>query len=94
MGLSLQHVLWYGYADEGEDTLNRIVTGDDSRVRHYQPELKRASVQRKHPSSPSTRKFKVTSTPSDGKVKLTVFWYSQGVMLTHFQMRGGNVNSV
>jgi hypothetical protein len=28
MGLSLQHLL--RYADEGEDMLNRIVTGDES----------------------------------------------------------------
>jgi transposase len=27
VGLSLQHLLWY--ADEGEDILNRIVTGDE-----------------------------------------------------------------
>jgi hypothetical protein len=35
MGLSLQHLLWY--ADEGEDMLNWIVTGDESWVHHYQP---------------------------------------------------------
>jgi hypothetical protein len=59
------------YADEGEDMLNMIVTGDESWVHHYQPESKHASVQWKHPSSPSTKKFKVT--PSTGKVMLTVF---------------------
>jgi hypothetical protein len=62
MGLSLRHLL--RHADEG-DMLNRIVTGD---------EWKRASMQWKHHSSPSTKKFKVT--PSDGKVMLTVFWDS------------------
>jgi hypothetical protein len=46
------------YADEGEDMLNRIVTGDESWVHHYQPESKRASMQWKHPSSTSTKKFK------------------------------------
>jgi hypothetical protein len=90
MCLSLQHLLLY--ADEGEDTLNRIVTGDASWVHHYQPESKRASVQWKHPSSPrSTKKFKVT--PSAGKIVLTVFWDSQGVLLAHFQKRGENMNS-
>jgi hypothetical protein len=34
--LSLQHLLQY--ADEGEDMLDRIVTGDESYVHHYQPE--------------------------------------------------------
>jgi hypothetical protein len=45
MGLSLQHFLWYA---DGEDMLNRIVTGDESCVHHYQPKSKRASVQWKH----------------------------------------------
>jgi hypothetical protein len=31
-------------------------------------------------------------TPSAGKVMLTVFWDSQGVLLAHFQKRGENVN--
>jgi hypothetical protein len=90
MGLSLQHPLWY--VDEGEAILNRIVTRNKL-VYHYQPNSKRASVQRKHPSSLSTKKFKVMSMPSAGKVLLTVFWDSQGILLTHFQKYGKNVNS-
>jgi hypothetical protein len=62
MGLSLQHLLQY--ADEREDMFNRIVTGDESWVHHYQPKSKRASMQWKHPSSPSTKKFNVM--PSGG----------------------------
>jgi hypothetical protein len=89
MGLSLQHLLWY--ADEGEDILNRIVTGDESCMHYYQPESKRALVQWKHRSSPSTKKFKVM--PSAGKVVLTMFWDSQEVLLAHFQKHGANVNS-
>jgi histone-lysine N-methyltransferase SETMAR len=89
MGLTLQYLLLY--ADEGEDMINTIVTGDESWVHHYQPESKRVSVQWKHPSSPSTKNCKVTS--SAGKVMLTVFWDSHGVLLAQFQMRGENVNS-
>jgi histone-lysine N-methyltransferase SETMAR len=48
-------------------------------------------MQWKHPSSPSTKKFKVT--PSPGKVMLTVFWDSQGVLVAHYQKCGENVNS-
>jgi hypothetical protein len=66
--LSLQHLL--RYADE-EDMLKRIVTGDESWVHHYQPQLKRTSVQRKHPSSPTAKKFKVT--PSAGRLCLPCF---------------------
>jgi histone-lysine N-methyltransferase SETMAR len=57
------------------------------------PESKRASVQWQHHSSLSTKKFKVTSTPSGGKVILTVYWDSKGVLLAHFQKRGENVSS-
>jgi hypothetical protein len=81
MGLSLQRLL--RYADEGEDMLNRIVTADETWVHHYQPESKRSSMQWLHPSSPSTEKFKVTSTPSAGNVMLAVFWDSQGILLSH-----------
>jgi hypothetical protein len=88
MGLFLQHLL--RYADEGEDMLNRIGTGDEKWMHYYQPESKRASVQWKYPSSPSSKKFKVT--PSAGKVVITVFCDSQGVLLAHFQKRGENVN--
>jgi hypothetical protein len=81
IGLYLQHLLWY--VNQREDTLNRIVTGDESWVQHYQPESKRASVQGKHPSSLSTKKFNVT--PSAGKVMLTVFRDSERVLWAYFQ---------
>jgi hypothetical protein len=40
---------------------------------------------------PKSSKFKVS--PSAGRVMLTVFWDSQGVVLAHFQKRGEDVNS-
>jgi histone-lysine N-methyltransferase SETMAR len=79
MGLSLQRLLQY--AGDGEDTLNRIVTGDESWVHYYQPESERVSVLWKHPSSLSANKCKVRS--SAEKV-LTVCWDSQGVLLAYF----------
>jgi hypothetical protein len=89
MGLSLQHLLWYAY--EGEDMLNRIVTEVESWMHHHQPKPKLSSVQWKHSNSPSTKKFKVM--PPAGKVMLTIFWDSQGVLLAQFQKHGENVNS-
>jgi hypothetical protein len=80
MDLSLQHLL--RYAAE-EDMLNKIVTVDESWVHHYQTESNCASMQWKRPSSPSTKKVKVM--PAVGKVMLTVFWDSEGVLLAHFQ---------
>jgi hypothetical protein len=41
-------------------------------------------MQWKHPSSLLAKKFKVMSTPSAGKVMLTMFWDSQGVLLGQF----------
>jgi hypothetical protein len=45
-------------------------------------------MQLKHPSSPSTKKFKVSAR----KVMFTVFYDSQGVILAYFQKLGENVN--
>jgi histone-lysine N-methyltransferase SETMAR len=68
--------------------LNKIVTEDESWVHHYyKPESMHASIQWKHSSSSSTKKFKFMSTPSAEIVMLTVFWDS------HIQKRGENVNS-
>jgi len=89
MGLSLQHLQCY--LDEGDDMLSRIVTGDESWVHHYEPKTKRASMQWKHPTSPSHKKFKVT--PSARKVMLTAFWDCQGVLLTRFQQHDHTVMS-
>jgi hypothetical protein len=79
MGLSLQHLQVLQYVDEGEDTFNRIVTGDESWMLHYQPESKHASMQWKHPSLHSTKKFKVMNKPSAGKVMLTSVLKFSGV---------------
>jgi histone-lysine N-methyltransferase SETMAR len=46
----------------------------------------------KHPGSPMKYKFK--SQPSAGKVMLTLFWDSQGLILDHYLKRGTRVNSV
>ena len=43
---NLQH-----YKTEGEAMLERIVTGDETWVHHYQPETKQASRQWKHKES-------------------------------------------
>ena len=65
------------YREEGDNFLQQIVTGDE--IHHYEPESKRQSLQRKHPSSPVAKKFKMQ--PSAGKLMLTVFWDSQGPIL-------------
>jgi histone-lysine N-methyltransferase SETMAR len=63
--------------------LNRIVTRDKSWVNHHQQQSKHASMQWKHPSSPSIKKLKVTPCFGD----------SHGVLTAHFQKCGEYVNS-
>jgi len=80
------------YNREGDSFLNRIITGDETWVHHYEPETKRQSMQWKHTSSPSSKKFK--SQPSAGKLLLTVFWDSQGPILEHYMEKRVTVTSV
>jgi len=59
------------YRKEGDQFLLNIVTGDESWIRHFDPEEKRLSMQYRHISSPCPKKFKTV--PSAGKILLTVF---------------------
>jgi len=79
------------YNVEGEEMLERIVTGDETWVHHYQPESKQTSMQWKHKDSPTPTKFKVV--PSAGKVMATVFWDMKGVLLTEFHEHGKSVTA-
>ncbi|GFO02387.1 transposase [Plakobranchus ocellatus] len=56
--------------------LQRILTGDESWVYHYDPECKAQSMEYRHKTSPSPRKFKVVA--SARKVLFTVFWDMEG----------------
>jgi len=38
-----------------------IVTGDETWAHHYEPEMKRQSMERHHPQSPRKKKFKTTT---------------------------------
>jgi histone-lysine N-methyltransferase SETMAR len=49
-----------------EEIIQRIVTGDETWIHHYDPESKQESMQWKHKGSPSPKKFKVQH--SAGKV--------------------------
>jgi len=79
------------YKTEGEAMLERIVTGDETWVHHYQPERKQASRQWKHIESMTPIKFKVV--PSANKVMATVFWDMRGILLVEFQEHGRTVNA-
>ena len=89
MSMSLDNLQRYN--EEGVEMLERIVTGDETWVHHYQPETKQASMQWKHVNSPTPTKFKVT--PSAGKLMATIFWDMQGVLLIEFQEHGRTVTA-
>jgi len=59
--------------------VKRIVTGNETRIYHDDAETKQQSMQWKHASSPSPRKFKLQA--SAGKIMSTVFWDAEDVLL-------------
>lgn len=79
------------YEDGGDDFLQRIVTGDETWLHHFEPETKRQSMEWHHTNSPRKKKFK--SAPSAGKVMASVFWDSEGVLLVDIMERGTTINS-
>ncbi|KAK4884069.1 hypothetical protein RN001_000340 [Aquatica leii] len=65
------------YEAEGDAFLHSIVTGDESWAHHYDPEMKRQSMEYRHKGSPNPKKFKaVLSTPNDMLTPLHI--YSNG----------------
>ena len=65
--------------------------GDETWAHHFEPESKRASMEWRHPTSPRLKKFK--SQQSAGKVMVTVFWDSVGVILVDFMSKGATISS-
>ena len=79
------------YCHSDKTFLQRIVTGDETWVQHFELESKSASMEWRHPISPRSKKFK--SQQSAGKVMVNVFWDSVGVMLVDFMSKGATINS-
>lgn len=79
------------YSDDGENFLNKIVTGDETWVRHVTPESKQQSMEWRHTHSPKKQKFKTTM--SAQKIMCTVFWDRKGVLLIDFLARGETINA-
>jgi histone-lysine N-methyltransferase SETMAR len=79
------------YNEEGDESLSRIVTGDETWVSHVTPESKRQSMEWRHTTSPGKQKFKVTI--SARKIMCTVFWDRHGVILVEFMPKGTTINA-
>lgn len=90
MGAALSFLSQFN--EEGFELLNRVVTGDETWVHHTTPESKEASKQWCEPDEPRPKKAKVAN--SAGKIMATVFWDSQGVLLTRYMPKGTTINSV
>jgi hypothetical protein len=56
------------------------VIGDETWAHHYAPENKTKSVEYRRQESPAPKKFKTKALA--GKFVLTVFWNSDGMVLT------------
>ena len=79
------------YYHSDKTFLQQIVTGDETWIHHFKPESKRASMEWPHPTSPCPKRFK--SQQYAGKVMVTVFWDSVGVILVDFMCKGATINS-
>ncbi|CAK9810904.1 Histone-lysine N-methyltransferase SETMAR [Anthophora plagiata] len=79
------------YADEKDNFLDSIVTGDETWAFHFTPETKQQSRQWRHSSFPKPQKFK--QSPSAGKVTATVFWDRKGVLLVNCMPSGTTINA-
>ena len=70
------------YHDDGDEFLDRIITGDETWVSHITPETKQQSMHWRHNGSPCKMKFKQTLLVR--KVMCTVIWYRRSIFLVDF----------
>ena len=80
------------YEKDGDSLLDRVVTGDETWVKHVTCETKKQSMEWGHTSSPK-RPRKCLQTLSARKIMATVFWDREGVLLVDFLVRGSTINS-
>jgi hypothetical protein len=74
------------------DVYGQTLTGDETWTHHYDTENKRQSMEYSRKGSSAPKKCK-TKAPA-GKVILTVFWNSEGDVLTDFLGKGATVNFI
>lgn len=79
------------YEADGAKFLNRIVTGDETWIHFWTPETKRASMVWKTVDEPAPKKFK--EQPSAGKVMVTVFWDTKGIIMVEYMPQGSTITA-
>ena len=80
------------YEKDGEPLLDRVITRDESWVKHETCEIKKLSMEWGHTSYPK-RPMKCLQTFSARKNMATVFWDRDGVLLVDFLECGLTINS-
>jgi len=74
------------YAQEGDEFLDSIVTGDETWGFHHTPESKQQSLQWHHTHSPKTKKFKTS-------ILASIFWDRKGILLVDFMPPDSTINA-
>ena len=69
-------------AVDEEKFFRRVVTGDETWLRNWDPETKQESMQWKHSCSPAIKKFKTQ--PSSQKVMATIYWDCEGILMIDY----------
>ncbi|UYV75022.1 hypothetical protein LAZ67_12002126 [Cordylochernes scorpioides] len=72
-----------------EEFVNRFVTMDETWTHHFTPESKQQTMQWRRSGSPPPKKAKTV--PPAGKVMVSVFWDSEGVLLLDFLNKGQTI---
>ncbi|UYV60613.1 hypothetical protein LAZ67_1001665 [Cordylochernes scorpioides] len=73
-----------------EEYVSRFVTMDETWAHYFTPEAKQQSMQWRPSASPPPKKAKTV--PSAGKVMVSVFWDSGGVLLLDLLNKGQTIN--
>jgi len=89
MGSALKFLIYY--AQEGDEFLDSVVTGDETWVFHHTPASKQQSLQWCHMHSLKTKKFKTSI--SVKKIMESVFWDRKGILLIDFMSPGATFNA-
>ncbi|GJQ77414.1 hypothetical protein Trydic_g20813 [Trypoxylus dichotomus] len=77
------------YGDKPVQIWERIVTGNETWVHHFEPESTQESMQWHKKGTPLPKKFKVSE--SAGKLMATVFWNCEGILLMDYKEKGRSI---
>jgi len=79
------------FRPDPNDFLLPLVTMDETRLYHYDPETMQQSMELRHSSSPRPKKFRVQK--SAGKVLASIFWDQDGILLIDYLPKGQTINA-